>query len=211
MQDQILQATIRAGRAPESVTLVAVSKTKPTGYIQALYDAGHRDFGENYFQELEAKASSLPGDIKWHFIGHLQSSKASKLARVVTNLIVESLDSLKLAQKLNSAVEAANKPPMEIFIQIHTSVEETKSGISHEEIPDFIKELKTSCPLLLVKGVMTIGAPDDSAGSFERLKSSRKILGRHSLVLVQAETIYIIRIFFFPSTLHLYMLCRGFY
>jgi hypothetical protein len=178
VQDQINRAAEQAGRAPESVNLVAVSKTKPVEYIKALYDVGQRHFGENYFQELETKASALPADIKWHFIGHLQSSKASKLVKAVSNLTVESVDSMKLAQKLNNAVESAGKPPMDIFIQIHTSDEETKSGISTGEIPTFAHELLSTCPHLVVKGVMTIGAADDSAGSFEKLKISRRVLGK---------------------------------
>ncbi|KAM0848954.1 hypothetical protein ACQ4PT_054043 [Festuca glaucescens] len=90
------QAAARSGRAPESVRVVAVSKTKPVGVIRGVYDAGHRCFGENYVQELIDKAPQLPEDIEWHFIGNLQSNKAKALLAGVPNLdMVESVDDEK--------------------------------------------------------------------------------------------------------------------
>jgi hypothetical protein len=86
-------AAIRGGREPAAVQLVCVSKTKPQETIKTLYDNGFRVFGENYFQELVDKAAILPQDIKWHFIGHLQSAKAAKLVKSVPNLsVVETVD-----------------------------------------------------------------------------------------------------------------------
>jgi hypothetical protein len=86
-------AAIRGGREPSAVQLVCVSKTKPQETIKTLYDNGFRVFGENYFQELVDKAAILPQDIKWHFIGHLQSTKAAKLVKSVPNLsVVETVD-----------------------------------------------------------------------------------------------------------------------
>ena len=112
------------GRDPKSVELIPVSKTKPAEEIQALYDAGYRHFGENYFQELLEKAAILPNDIKWHFIGHLQSQKSARLIREVPNLhVVETLDSLKLAIKLNNACTLAERDSLSVYIQINTSGE----------------------------------------------------------------------------------------
>nr|CAB3463933.1 unnamed protein product [Digitaria exilis] len=95
------QAAARAGRAPGSVRVVAVSKTKPVPVIRGVYDAGHRCFGENYVQELIDKAPQLPEDIEWHFIGNLQSNKAKALLAGVPNLdIVESVDDEKVCKEL---------------------------------------------------------------------------------------------------------------
>lgn len=158
---------------PNTVQLVAVSKTKPASMIKELYDVGHRHFGENYFQELEEKASQLPTDIQWHFIGHLQSSKASKLLKAVPNLaVVESVDSMKLASKLNSACETNNRTSLDVYIQVHTSDEETKSGLTPDELIPAVLEIRSNCPRLSIRGLMTIGAPGDYA-AFDLLSSCR--------------------------------------
>ena len=96
VKQRIRDAAERNRRDPNSIRLVAVSKTKPVEDIMVLYQSGHRHFGENYFQELVEKAEQLPKDINWHFIGHLQSSKANKLIRDVSNLfLIETIDSEK--------------------------------------------------------------------------------------------------------------------
>lgn len=102
--------------------LVAVSKTKPAKAIQELYDVGHRHFGENYVQELIEKAPRLPLDIQWHFIGQLQSNKAKALVLGVPNLwVVESVDSQKLAAKLEAAAGAAARAePLRVFVQVQS-------------------------------------------------------------------------------------------
>ena len=116
------------GREPSSVSLIPVSKTKPVEDIQALYDEGFRHFGENYFQELLEKAANLPDDIQWHFIGHLQSSKSARLVREVPNLsVVETVDSEKLATKLNNGCVLVDRENLDIFIQVDTSGEDSKS------------------------------------------------------------------------------------
>lgn len=100
--------------------LVAVSKTKPVEAIQELYDVGHRHFGENYVQELLDKAPRLPRDIRWHFIGTLQSNKAKALVTGVPGLwAVESVDSPKLAAKLEAAAATAGRTePLRVFVQV---------------------------------------------------------------------------------------------
>ena len=107
--------------------IVAVSKKKPAEAIQELYDFGPRDFGENYVQELMDKSEVLPKDIKWHLIGHLQSGKCNQLIRKIPNLwVIESVDSIKLAEKLNSAcVLAQRADPLNVFVEVHTSGEES--------------------------------------------------------------------------------------
>ena len=152
-------AAMKAGRLSDSVRLVPVSKTKPAEAIQQLYDAGYRSFGENYFQELVEKAALLPKDIKWHFIGHLQSSKAAKLIKEVPHLaVLETIDSQKLATKLNNACESVGRPPLSVFIQVDTSGEDTKSGVeAGAELTELLLFIKEKCPFLQVAGLMTIG------------------------------------------------------
>jgi PLP dependent protein len=157
------------GREPSSVSLIPVSKTKPVEDIQALYDEGFRHFGENYFQELLEKAANLPDDIQWHFIGHLQSSKSARLVREVPNLsVVETVDSEKLATKLNNGCVLVDRENLDIFIQVDTSGEDSKSGVPASQLAALITAIRDSCPRLQIKGLMAIGAPGD-ATCFDRL------------------------------------------
>ena len=167
------QAALACGRDAGAVRLVAVSKTKPASDIEQLYAAGHRTFGENYFQELVEKASVLPEDIEWHFIGHLQSQKAGKLVKDVKGLsVVETIDSLKLAKKLNTACETAERASLDIYIQVDTSNEDTKSGVPPAEAIGLIQAIQSECSRLRVSGLMTIGAPGDIS-CFDRLVETR--------------------------------------
>jgi PLP dependent protein len=162
---------------PEGTTrLVAVSKTKPESYIQALYDVGHRHFGENYYQELVEKAANLPSDICWHFIGHLQSQKANQISQKVPNLyLLETVDTVKLANKLNNARSSMEGlPPLQIYIQINTSGEESKSGVLfNSDISPLIEHIKDNCPFLNIIGLMTIGETGN-AECFQRLVECRE-------------------------------------
>ena len=169
----------RSGNAHHEVRLVAVSKTKPVQDILDLYEHGHRHFGENYMQELIEKAQVLPKDINWHFIGHLQSSKANKLIKEVPNLfIVETVDSEKLAMKLQAACESVNREQLNIFVQVDTSGEETKSGVSTEELLPLADFIRDRCPRLKLCGLMTIGAAGDSQ-CFDALARARTALCSH--------------------------------
>lgn len=170
---RMIDAAIKCNRSPDSIRLVAVSKTKPSSDIMQLYEAGHRSFGENYFQELLEKSELLPKDIKWHFIGHLQSQKASKLVKDVTGLaVVETVDTLKLAKKLNNACESAERLLLDIYIQVDTSGEDTKSGVPPSEVVSLVQSIKQECPRLCIAGLMTIGAPGDLS-CFDRLVETR--------------------------------------
>ena len=100
---EVVRAAIGALESPVPVRLVAVSKTKPAEMLMEAYAKDQRNFGENYVKELVEKAEVLPGDIKWHFIGHLQSNKCRTIAQISNLYMVETLDSTKLAQKLDSA------------------------------------------------------------------------------------------------------------
>jgi PLP dependent protein len=128
------------------VVLVAVSKTKPVEALQALYDLGHRDFGENYVQELLDKQPQLPGDIRWHFIGHLQNNKVKYIAPFVH--LIHGVDSIKLLKEINKKAQKANKI-IEVLLQVHIAQEETKFGFDSSELEelftvqkDAIEEMK---------------------------------------------------------------------
>jgi PLP dependent protein len=113
------------------ITLVAVSKTKPVEDIKELYDIGHRDFGENYVQELVDKESVLPKDIRWHFIGHLQSNKVKYIAPFVH--LIHGVDSLKLLTEINKQA-ARNNRVIDVLLQVYIAREETKFGLNEEEL-----------------------------------------------------------------------------
>lgn len=145
---------------PSHVQLIAVSKLKPSSDIQALYDQGVRHFGENYVQELIAKAEELPKDIHWHFIGGLQTNKCKELTKIPNLFAVQTVDSLKKAKKLNDTREGDK---LNVFLQINTSGEEQKSGISpqSEELKLILEYLKSAVNLNLL-GLMTIGSFNQS-------------------------------------------------
>lgn len=170
-------AAQRAGRA-NLPRLVAVSKTKPVSALQDAYDAGQRDFGENYVQELLEKAPVLPSDIRWHFIGHLQSNKVKALLEGVPSLaVVETVDGEKLANKLDAAVAALGRPPLSVFVQVNTSGEESKHGVEPgEACVALARHVATACPNLRLAGLMTIGMKDYTSRpeNFECLMRCRK-------------------------------------
>jgi pyridoxal phosphate enzyme (YggS family) len=122
----------------QRVTLVAVSKTKPVADIEALYALGQRDFGENYVQELVEKQALLPADIKWHFIGHLQSNKVKYIAPFVH--MIQGVDSLKLLQTINRQ-GAQNNRKIRCLLQVHIAVEETKFGLDKMELMRLLQEI----------------------------------------------------------------------
>lgn len=160
---QSLMAKAAQGRP---VQLVAVSKTKSPACLQALYDVGQRVFGENYVQEAAEKASTLPDDIAWHFIGHLQTNKVKELLEGVPSLhVVQTVDSEKLAKKLNDGCEKYRQGrPLDVYLQVNTSGEESKSGTTPGESTNSLaKYIHSSCPLLRLKGLMTIGMKDYSS------------------------------------------------
>jgi len=121
---------------PPQVTLIAVSKTKPAALIQEAYQAGQRDFGENYIQEMEEKHKQLPPDIRWHAIGHLQSNKVKYIAPFV--YLIHGVDSLKLLQEINKQAQKNNRI-IDCLLQIFIAKEESKFGFSFEECESLFK------------------------------------------------------------------------
>lgn len=123
----------------KNVTLVAVSKTKPASDILELYELGQRDFGENYVQELVEKAEQLPKDIRWHFIGHLQSNKVKYIAPFVH--LIHGVDSEKLLKEINKQAVKLNKA-IDVLLQIHIAQEETKFGLDEGELNLIISQFE---------------------------------------------------------------------
>lgn len=153
-------------------TIVAVSKTKPASDIKVLYDLGHRHFGENYVHEIVEKAPLLPADIKWHFIGHLQSNKVKTLLSRVPNLyLLETVDSVKKATLVNKVLEetASSTDRLRVYVQVNTSGEDSKSGANVGDACNIVTHIVQSCPRLQFEGLMTIGSMENSnsrQGSF---------------------------------------------
>lgn len=131
-------------------TLVAVSKTKPNEDILDLYALGQRDFGENYVQELVDKAAALPKDIRWHFIGHLQSNKVKYIAPFVH--LIHGVDSLKLLREINKQAAKCNRI-LPCLLQIYIANEETKFGLDESELLEILDSVD-SLPNVQIKGFM---------------------------------------------------------
>ncbi|KAK9846120.1 hypothetical protein WJX84_002490 [Apatococcus fuscideae] len=156
-----VDAAVQKSNSKKQARLVAIGKTKPVEMVQELYEAGHRDFGENYVQELLDKAPKLPKDTKWHFVGHLQSNKAKMLVEGVPSLaVIETVDSEKLANKLENALEGQSRPPLDVYVQVNTSGEDSKSGVEPSDVVSLAKHIKENCPHLRFSGLMTIGMQD---------------------------------------------------
>ena len=185
VRERIDQAARRVGRNPEEITLMAVSKTFPPQPIREAYKAGLRVFGENRVQEFTGKSDALRdlAGAEWHLIGHLQSNKANKAAELFS--AVDSIDSVKLAEKLNAAAERLGKT-LSVLIEVNVGGEEAKSGIdpqSHEL--DAILESASQFHNLNVRGLMTIPPfTDDPEGArpyFRQLRELRDRISARSL------------------------------
>lgn len=123
------------GSIPKSVTLVAVSKTKPEKDLQEAYDAGQRVFGENKIQEMTQKWENLPKDIQWHMIGHVQTNKVKYMAEYVS--LVHGVDSLKLLKEINKQAKKHNRV-IDCLLQMHIAEEDTKFGLDEVELQDLL-------------------------------------------------------------------------
>jgi len=119
---------------PQGVRLVAISKYHPNEYIEAAYEEGHRIFGESHEQELRQKVETLPKDIQWHFIGHLQTNKVKYIAPYIT--MIEAVDTLKLLKEIDKQA-AKNERVIDVLLELHIAEEETKYGLT----PDACRQL----------------------------------------------------------------------
>ena len=168
--DNVEKACRKANRPPESVKLVAVSKTKPNEMLQEAYDIGIRDFGENYVQELCDKIETMPKDINWHMIGHLQRNKVKYIVGKVS--MIHSVDSLRLAEEISR--EAVKKScTIDILVEVNVAEEDSKFGITVENAPNIIEEM-AKLPGISIKGLMTsapyVTNPEDNRIFFQKLR-----------------------------------------
>ncbi len=178
VRTRITTAAAAAGRAPGSVKLVAVSKTKPESAIREAYAAGQRAFGESYAQELERKAASLAdlNDLEWHFIGHLQSNKAKVVAKVAH--FVHAVDGPALARELGKRAATAGRT-LRALAEVKLSREPTKHGALPEELEEVLGAIEAESALKLV-GLMTmpeLGGDEAARTAFSTLRSLRSLHG----------------------------------
>jgi pyridoxal phosphate enzyme (YggS family) len=139
---------------PKEVKVVAVSKTKPVEDILAVYQTGHKIFGENRVQELATKYDQLPGDIEWHLIGHLQTNKVKYISKFV--YLIHSVDSLKLLVTINQEAFKANRV-IDILFQVYIAREETKFGLDQQELLEILNSNEFKClENIRVRGLMGI-------------------------------------------------------
>lgn len=152
VQKNIEDAIHRSGRDQKDVVLIAVSKTKPVEMIREVYDLGIRDFGENKVQELTEKYDKLPGDIRWHLIGHLQTNKVKYI--IDKAYMIHSVDSLKLAAEI-SREAVKHSLTANILIEVNISGEESKFGVAPSELEEMIRKA-AALPGISVRGLMTV-------------------------------------------------------
>lgn len=151
---RIEMAARAAGRAPEDVLLIAVSKTHPPHILQEAIDAGARNLGENRVQEAEAKIVELGRErVRWHLIGHLQANKARRAVQLFD--MIHSLDSASLARRLERLCADEGRDELPVLIQVDLAGEETKTGASESELPELV-EAVTACERLRLRGLMTL-------------------------------------------------------
>lgn len=154
----------------KNVMLVAVSKTKSFEEILQLYELGQRDFGENYVQELTEKYERLPKDIKWHFIGHLQSNKAKYITSFIS--LIQSVDSIKLLKEINKQGEKNNRV-IDCLLQIHIAKEETKFGLNEKELHELAETNFTNYKNIRICGLMGMASFIDD---MEKVRDEFKFL-----------------------------------
>ena len=152
LRERIARAAERAGRNPADVTLIAVTKGQPAGVVQALWELGLRDFGENRVQEALGKIEAAPAEARWHLIGHLQENKINKVLPWVT--LIQSVDSWRLAQALSRRAAPLARP-IPVLLEVKTASEPTKHGVAPDEAVDLFAAV-AALPGLSARGLMTI-------------------------------------------------------
>lgn len=168
----IVDACKKSNRDREDVTLIAVSKTKPISMLQEIYDHGCRHFGENKVQELVEKYESMPKDIKWHMIGHLQRNKVKYIVDKVA--LIHSVDSLRLAEEISKEAVKKNVE-VNILIEVNVAEEESKFGITTDETIELVKQIAV-LPGIHIKGLMTIAPYVEDAKENQRYFAQLKQL-----------------------------------
>jgi PLP dependent protein len=183
VQRRIAAAAARSGRGKESVLLVAVGKTFPLSDLLYAHAAGVRAFGENRVQEAEEKFPRLPTDAEGHLIGPIQSNKVNRAVKVAS--VVETVDSLDLARRLDRAAAAAGKR-LAVLVQVRLGGEATKSGVEPEAAATLVESVK-ALPALDLRGLMTIPPPGDTRPHFAALRRLGETLGLMELSMGMSD------------------------
>lgn len=175
VKSRIEAAARKVGRDPAEITLVAVSKTLPADYIKEAAEAGQVDFGENYVQELRAKAEELDGEeLRWHFIGHLQRNKVKYLPGMAH--LIHSVDSPELAKEIAKQFAKRGGHTADVLVEVNVAGEMSKAGIDPEGLQELLKELDR-LPELNLQGLMTMPPfaddPEDSRPYFKTMVELR--------------------------------------
>lgn len=173
-------AELRAS-LPQGVTLVAVSKFHPVEALKEAYDAGQRIFGESRVQELLVKYESLPKDVEWHMIGHLQTNKVRSIAPFVA--LVQSVDSERLLRLIDREAARCGRV-IDVLLEVHVAEEQTKSGWAPEELLEFVRSgALEAMPNVRVRGIMGMATNTDDESvirsNFEQLFNIKKVLSPH--------------------------------
>jgi pyridoxal phosphate enzyme (YggS family) len=173
VRQQVVQAALESGRAPDTVLLLAVGKRMPIELLRAAHDAGARDFGENYVQEALAKVDGLPLDARWHLIGHLQSNKAKRAVEAFHS--IHTLDRPSLAAALEKEL-ATRQAQLEVLLQVNVGGEDSKSGTTPEGAVALARRM-AEWPHLRLRGLMTIPPyhpdPERTRPQFRALRQLR--------------------------------------
>ena len=182
IHERINKAANKAGRSPDEITLIAVSKRKPTAMIKEAIAAGQEDFGENYLQEAKEKIIELGGQGRFHFIGSLQSNKAKDAATLCD--MIHTVDRLKLAKELNKYARAADKI-LPILIQVNVGREEQKGGVLPEDAEGLVAKMQDFTHLE-IRGLMTMppyrANPEEVRPFFAELRKLGQKLQKKALI-----------------------------
>ena len=177
LQQTVKNACASVARDPNEVNIIAVSKTYPADAIRELYELGHRDFGESRLQELQPKWEQLPRDIRWHFIGKLQSNKVRRATEIC--YAIHTLETTSQLKELHKSDRRCD-----VFIEVNIAEEQQKSGILQNSLDTFAQDV-IRCEQANLSGLMTIGPvvkdPEQSRPYFEKLRHLGEAIGTKNL------------------------------
>jgi PLP dependent protein len=188
LRKRIIEVCQRCGRSAEDIQLLAVSKTFSATAIHEAIAAGQKDFGENYVQELREKREVFSdSDVRWHFIGHLQSNKVKYLAEYVH--LIHSVDNVELGIEIDKRAAKVGRI-QDVLVEVHTTDEATKYGVAPEQTIALIKDLAL-LPNVRVRGLMTMGPfaddPNQSRSSFRQVGELKQQIEREGIERVAME------------------------
>jgi pyridoxal phosphate enzyme (YggS family) len=182
IRKRVEEACFRQGRNPADILVVGVTKTVEVERILQALKAGLTDVGENYVQELQKKRAALEGEsVRWHFTGHLQRNKVKYIAEYIH--LIHAVDNKRVAEELHARGEKINRS-LDVLVEVNTTGEATKFGLSPSQTPEFVKTL-ARFPRVRVRGLMTMGPfsddPNDSRPSFQQLRELRDAMVREGM------------------------------